>query len=212
MGIKFTQKETVAMYIDGGWDLIEKQKDTPLFRSQAKQIINAGNTRYRKLNVKSAEEGLYSPALEATKAGKIGQKTGAFSVDFSNIQKVKSEMMRAIKFLDDTTSTVTGARKNADESRKRVFAKWGRGQTKEEEIARWDCYNYFRKNNPEIIARKGEVGGWIDSDKILKWIQEYRTMVGGGAQEFMDYLGDKISDELGIPKDVLDLSIPEKYR
>lgn len=190
------QKYTVNTYLSGGWDHVNKQRDTKQFRQEAQQIIHEANVRLAKLEKREREEpGFYSHALTATRKEKVGQKTGEFTADFSDIQKVKSEVQRALTFLDDKTSTVTGARKIADDARKRIFKKGARGQTKEKEVARWKTYNNLIKKNPWLLIKGGDLGGWITSEQLQAWAREYRE--DPGATSFEDFLVDKIVDYLG---------------
>lgn len=201
MANNFTQAELIDIYRIGGWDLIKVQKDTQEFRREAERVIHAADVRYNKLATRSVNEpSFYSQAYENTRAGKIGQKTGGFVSDFKDINKLKSELYRAIIFLDDETSTVTGTRRQNKETRSRMFKKRAKGQTAKEEVARWDVFNQFLKNNRELIARQGEVGGWLTSDQLQELIQEYQNAVVGGKRELMRFLRDRVSEMTGIPK------------
>lgn len=202
--VEFTQKELISKYQDGGWDLINAQKDTAAFRNDAERIIHAANVKYQKLAQKAVyEPGFYSPALQATRAGKIGIKTGMFNAN-DNIQKLKSELNRALAFLDDKTASITGARQNMKDTAARVFGR-NYKRSKQEEINRWNAFNQIINNNPWLIAKKGEVGGWITSDKIQKFMQEYRTEVTEDDMSFKEYLANKIADELDIPVGLIDI-------
>lgn len=201
MAINFTQKELIDFYRLGGWDLIKRQKDTEQFRRDAERIIHAADVRYNKLADRSVNESsFYSQAYENTRAGKVGQKTGGFVSEFQDINRLKSELYRAVVFLDDETSTVTGTRQQNKETRSRMFKKGARGQTAREEKARWDVFNQFLKNNRELISRQGEVGGWLTSDQLQELIQEYQNAVVGGKRELMRFLRDRVSEMTGIPK------------
>ena len=190
------QKYTVKTYLSGGWDHVNKQRDTKQFRQEAQQIIHEANVRLAKLEKREREEpGFYSHALTATRKEKVGQKTGEFTTDFSDIQKVKSEVQRALTFLDDKSSTVTGARQVAGESRRRMFKKGARGQTKEKETARWQTYNNLIKQNPWLLIKGGDLGGWITSEQLQAWAREYREDSDG--KSFEEFLVDKIVDYLG---------------
>ena len=196
-----TIKELVAQYQMGGWDLVKRMKDSPEYRHTAERIIDYANKRYDKLEKRSQnEEGFYSPALQSTKQQKLGQESGKFSADYDQMSKVQSEVYRALLFLDDTTSSVTGTRKNQRESNKRIFKKYFRGQTAKEASARWKVLNELMKNNPWLVAKMGEVGAYITSDQLQQWAREYTERAENDSRSFKEFLIDKIVEYIGIPE------------
>ena len=185
------KKGVLDMYKSGGWDVLNTLKDTPDNRREVEYIIQKANNARDKLKVRSVEEaGFYSPALEATNKDKLGQKAGAFETS-ADWNKQKSEALRAITFLNDETSSVTGTRQHNKDTRQRVFRKGFRGQTASEESARWRVITDIRKKNPGLFAKAGDVGGWIDSDTILEWSREYNERAEDDPRGFAEYLRDK---------------------
>ena len=199
--MKLKLNELIDKYQMGGWDLIKTMKDWPAYREDAKRIIDHANKKVAALEKREREEeGFFSPSLNSLRQQKLGQESGKFSYDYDQMSKVQSELLRALKFLDNESSNVGGTRKLQDDSRKRIFKKYFRGQTPKEASARWKVLNELIKNNPWLTAKMGEVGAYITSDQLQKWAREYTERAENDSRSFKDFLIDKIVEYMGIPE------------
>ena len=139
-------------------------------RAEARRLVSMANKRLRRLEQQN---------LQNTPAYQSWYNNGAvkFSVKGKTHKEVKHEMARMNKFLNQVTSTVTGAKKNLKDIAKRTnIVTWDNFDDLQRKIS--DYYNISHK----ILELAKTIRNWSQTfnyEKVGEIVAEYMEEVNG---------------------------------
>lgn len=165
MGVRVT---TTSTKTESNTDKLKAKEKAE--RAEARRLVSMANKRLRRLEQQN---------LQDTPAYKSWYNNGAvkFSVKGKNHKEVKHEMSRINKFLNQVTSTVTGAKTNLKDIANRI------------NITTWDNFDDLQKRISDYYELSNRVlelaritRNWAESfnyEKVGEIVAEYMEEVNG---------------------------------
>lgn len=121
-------------------------------------LASAGNKRLKR----AQQQGFTSPSIEAV------QQRGKFSTAGKNVNQLRNEFMRAKRFMESKTGTLSEFKKFRSESIQALNEKAGINITPAQFDKFWRAYEELKKQNPSLAAKGLKYAVLEEIDKLQK--------------------------------------------